>query len=108
MKGLGDLGNLMKQAKKLQEELEKKQAEIGEMNIEASSGGGMVTATVNGRGELLNVAIEKEVVDPNDVEMLVDLVIAAVQEAQKNAREQAQEKLGPLTQGMALPGMPGL
>jgi len=108
MKGLGDLGNLMKQAKKLQEELEKKQAEIGGMNIEASSGGGMVTATVNGRGELLNVAIEKEVVDPDDVEMLVDLVIAAVQEAQKNAREQAQEKLGPLTQGMALPGMPGL
>jgi len=108
MKGLGDLGNLMKQAKKLQEELEKKQAEIGGMNIEASSGGGMVTATVNGRGELLNVAIEKEVVDPDDVEMLVDLVIAAVQEAQKNAREKAQEKLGPLTQGMTLPGMPGL
>ena len=108
MKGLGDLGNLMKQAKKLQEELEKKQAEIAEMKIEASSGGGMVTATVNGRGELLNVAIEKEVVDPDDVEMLVDLVIAAVQEAQKNAREQAQERLGPLTQGMALPGMPEL
>ena len=108
MKGLGNLGNLMKQAKKLQEELEKKQAEIGGMNIEASSGGGMVTATVNGRGELLNVAIEKEVVDPDDVEMLVDLVIAAVQEAQKNAKEQAEEKLGPLTQGIALPGMPGL
>jgi len=54
------------------------------------------------------VAIEKEVVDPDDVEMLVDLVIAAVQEAQKNAREQAQERLGPLTQGMALPGMPEL
>jgi DNA-binding YbaB/EbfC family protein len=108
MKGLGNLGNLMKQAKKLQEELEKKQAEIAEMKIEASSGGGMVTATVNGRGELLNVAIEKEVVDPDDVEMLVDLVIAAVQEAQKNAREQAQERLGPLTQGMALPGMPEL
>jgi len=108
MKGLGNLGNLMKQAKKLQEELEKKQAEIAEMKIEASSGGGMVTATVNGRGDLLNVAIEKEVVDPDDVEMLVDLVIAAVQEAQKNARDQAQEKLGPLTQGMALPGMPEL
>lgn len=108
MKGLGNLGNLVKQAKKLQEELEKKQAEIAEMKIEASSGGGMVTATVNGRGELLNVAIEKEVVDPDDVEMLVDLVIAAVQEAQKNAKDQAEEKLGPLTQGMALPGMPEL
>ena len=108
MKGLGNLGNIMKQAKKLQEELAKKQAEIEEMKVEASSGGGMVTATVNGRGELLNLAIEKEVVDPDDVEMLVDLVIAAVQEAQKNAKEQAQEKLGPLTQGMNLPGMPGL
>ncbi len=108
MKGLGNLGNIMKQAKKLQEELAKKQAEIEEMKVEASSGGGMVTATVNGRGELLNLAIEKEVVDPDDVEMLVDLVIAAVQEAQKNAKEQAQEKLGPLTQGMNLPEMPGL
>jgi len=108
MKGLGNMGNLMKQAKKLQEELAKKQAEIEEMKIEASSGGGMVTATVNGRGELLNLAIEKEVVDPDDVEMLVDLVIAAVQEAQKKAQKQAQEKLGPLTQGMNLPGMPGL
>jgi len=108
MKGLGNLGNIMKQAKKLQEELAKKQAEIEEMKVEASSGGGMVTATVNGRGELLNLAIEKEVVDPDDVEMLVDLVIAAVQEAQKNAKEQAQEKLGPLTQGMNLPGMPEL
>ena len=108
MKGLGNLGNIMKQAKKLQEELAKKQAEIEQMKVEASSGGGMVTATVNGRGELLNLAIEKEVVDPDDVEMLVDLVIAAVQEAQKNAKEQAQEKLGPLTQGMNLPEMPGL
>ena len=108
MKGLGNMGNLMKQAKKLQEELAKKQAEIEEMKVDASSGGGMVTATVNGRGELLNLAIEKEVVDPDDVEMLVDLVIAAVQEAQKNAQELAQEKLGPLAQGMNLPGMPGL
>ena len=108
MKGLGNMGNLMKQAKKLQEELAKKQAEIEEMKVDASSGGGMVTATVNGRGELLNLAIEKEVVDPDDVEMLVDLVIAAVQEAQKNAQELAQEKLGPLAQGMNLPGMSGL
>lgn len=108
MKGFGNLGNLMKQAKKLQEELAKKQAEIEEMKVEASSGGGMVSATVNGRGELLNLTIEKEVVDPNDVEMLVDLVIAAVQEAQKNAQELVQEKLGPLAQGITLPGMPEL
>ena len=108
MKGMGNLGNLMKQAKKLQQELEKAQAEIAEMKVEASAGGGMVTAVVNGRGELLNMRIEREVVDPDDVEMLVDLIVAAVQEAQKTAQQMAQEKLGPLTQGMNLPGMPGL
>lgn len=108
MKGMANMGNLMRQAKKLQEELEQKQAEIAKMKVDASSGGGMVTATVNGKGELLNLAIEKEVVDPEDVEMLVDLVVAAVQEAQKNAQQMAAEMLGPLTQGMNIPGMPGL
>jgi hypothetical protein len=105
---MANLGNLMKQAKKLQEELERTQAEIATMRVEASSGGGMVKATVNGRGELVDLAIEEEVVNPADVEMLVDLVIAAVQEAQKNAQARAEEKLGPLTQGMNLPGIPGL
>jgi len=107
MKGMGNMGNLMKQAKKLQAELERKQDEIAKMKVEASSGGGMVTATVNGRGELLNLAIEKEVVDPNDVDMLADLVIAAVQEAQKNAHDRSQDLLGPLAQGLNLPGMSG-
>lgn len=106
MKGMGNMGNLMRQAKKLQEDLEKKQAEIAEMKIETSAGGGMVTATVNGRGELSNLSIEREVVDPEDVEMLVDLILAAVQEAQSNAQKKAQEMLGPLTQGMNIPGMP--
>jgi len=103
MKGLGNMGNLMKQAKQLQEQLEKAQEEIAEATVEASAGGGMVTATVNGRGELQNLKIEREVVDPEDVEMLVDLVIAAVQEAQSNAQAMAQERLGPLTQGFGLP-----
>ena len=107
MRGMGNMGNLMKQAKKLQAELERKQDEIAKMKVEASSGGGMVTATVNGRGELLNLAIEKEVVDPNDVDMLADLVIAAVQEAQKNAHDRSQDLLGPLAQGLNLPGMSG-
>jgi len=108
MRGMANLGNLVKQAKRLQEELEKTQAEIATMRVEATSGGGMVKATVNGKGELVDLAIEKEVVNPADVEMLVDLVIAAVQEAQKNAQARAEEKLGPLTQGMNLPGIPGL
>lgn len=107
MQGIGGMGNLMKQAKKMQAELMRKQEEIARMKVEASSGGGMVTATVNGRGELLNLAIEKEVVDPDDVDMLADLVIAAVQEAQKNARDRSQELLGPLAQGLNLPGISG-
>lgn len=105
MKGTGGFGNLMKQAKRIQEEMERAQAEIAEMRVEASAGGGMVTATVTGQGDLTHLRIEREVVDPDDVEMLIDLIIAAVQEAQSNAREAAQHKLGPLTQGLNLPGM---
>ena len=99
----GGLGNIMKQAKQMQEELAKAQAEIAEMRIEASSGGGMVTATVNGKGDLIDLAIEREVVDPDDIEMLADLVIAAVQESQRQAQERAQERMGPLAQGFGLP-----
>lgn len=106
MKATGGFGNLMKQAKRMQEELERAQAEIAEMRIEASAGGGMVTAVVTGQGELANLRIEPEVVDPDDIEMLIDLIIAAVQEAQSNAKDAAQQKLGPLAQGFNLPGTP--
>jgi DNA-binding YbaB/EbfC family protein len=97
------MGNIMKQARRLQEELAKAQAEIAEMKVEASAGGGMVTATVTGQGELIDLALEREIVDPEDIDMLKDLVIAAVQEAQKKAQEVSQERLGPLAQGMGLP-----
>jgi len=108
VKAPGGFGNLMKQAKRLQEEMERAQAEIADMRIEATAGGGMVTATVSGQGDLVNLKIEREVVDPDDVEMLIDLVVAAVQEAQGNAKGAAQEKLGPLAQGLNLPGgLPG-
>ena len=105
MKNLGGMGNIMKQARRLQEELAKAQAEIAEMKVEAAAGGGMVTATVSGNGELVSLAFEKEVVDPDDVEMLRDLIVAAVQEAQRKAQAMSQEKLGPLAQGMGLPMM---
>jgi len=105
VKNLGGMGNIMKQARRLQEELEKAQAEIAEMKVEATAGGGMVTATVSGSGELVSLAFEKEVVDPDDVEMLRDLIVAAVQEAQRKAQAMSQEKLGPLAQGMGLPMM---
>jgi len=108
VKGTPGFGSIMKQAKRIQEEIERAQAEIAEMRVEASAGGGMVTATVTGQGELANLKIEREVVDPDDVEMLADLIIAAVQEAQSNAKEAAQQKLGPLAQGLGLPGiLPG-
>ena len=106
MKNLGGMGNLMKQARRLQEDLEKAQAEIAKMKVEASSGGGMVTATVTGQGQLVGLKLEKEIVDPEDIDMLADLLIAAVQEAQKKAQALSQEKLGPLAQGMNLPMMP--
>jgi hypothetical protein len=105
VKNIGGMGNIMKQARRLQEELEKAQAEIAEMRVNASAGGGMVTATVSGGGELVGLALEKEVVDPEDVDMLRDLIVAAVQEAQRKAQTMSQEKLGPLAQGMGLPMM---
>ncbi|MDD4902951.1 MAG: YbaB/EbfC family nucleoid-associated protein [Candidatus Bipolaricaulis sp.] len=109
MGNLANLGSLMKQAKKLQEDLERAQAEIAQLKVEATAGGGMVTATVSGRGELQQLKLEKEIVDPEDIEMLADLIVAAVQEAQRKAEEVSQEKLGPLAQGMGgMPGMLGL
>lgn len=105
MKGLGNMGNLMKQAKKLQSDLKNAQEKIAKMRIQSSAGGGMVTATVNGKGKLLDLDIEKEVVDPEDIEMLIDLVVAAVQQAQSDAKDHSEEELGPLTQGLNLPGM---
>ena len=106
MKNLGGMGNIMKQARRLQEDLKKAQAEIAEMKVEAAAGGGMVTATVTGQGELVGLTLEKEVVDPEDIEMLTDLLVAAVQEAQKRAQALSQEKLGPLAQGMGFPMAP--
>jgi DNA-binding YbaB/EbfC family protein len=102
VKGFSNLGNLMKQAKQLQQELEQAQAELAKMKAQATVGGGMVTAVVNGRGELIDLKIERQVVDPDDVEMLIDLVIAAVQEAQKGAQQAAQDKLGPMAQAFGL------
>jgi nucleoid-associated protein EbfC len=106
VKGMGNLGGLMKQAKKLQEDLERAQAEIAALRITGDAGGGMVSATVSGKGDLIALSLEREVVDPSDVEMLADLVVAAVQEAQRKAQQAAQDKLGPLAQGLG--GFPGV
>ena len=105
MKKGGGLGQMMKQAQKMQAKIMKIQEEMGERTVEASAGGGMVTVTANGKQEVLSIRIEPEVVDPEDVEMLQDLVAAAVNEALKKAQEMMAEEMAKVTGGMQLPGM---
>ncbi|MFH1893915.1 MAG: YbaB/EbfC family nucleoid-associated protein [Candidatus Zixiibacteriota bacterium] len=101
-KGLGDM---MKQVQKMQAKMEEIQTELEEERVEGSSGGGMVKVIANGKQEIVQVKIEKEVVDPEDVEMLEDLIVAAVNQAQQNAQELAAEKMAAITGGMKIPGM---
>ena len=103
-----DMGALMKQAQKLQADMQKAQEEVAKLTCEASAGGGMVTAVVSGTGDLKKVTISPDVVDPDDVEMLEDLVVAAVVEAMRMAQEKAAERMGGLTAGLDLGGLGGL
>ena len=99
------MGNMMKQVQKMAEDTQRLEEELGEMRSEATSGGGMVTAIVNGRGELMEIKIDPQVVDPEDVEMLQDLVVSAVREAMEKAGETKAAKLQEITGGMNLPGL---
>ena len=105
MGGFGDLGNMVKQAQKMQKDLARIQEDLKERVVEGTSGGGMVTAYVNGQQELMSIKITKDVVNPDDVEMLEDLVVAAVNQGVKNAKEMAQKEMSKVTGGMSLPGM---
>lgn len=104
--GLGNMGGLMKHVKKMQEDMQRAQEEMDEARIEATSGGGMVKAVVTGKGELVEIKIDPQVVDPDDVEMIEDLVTSAVREAQENATKYQAERMQEITGGMGLP--PGL
>jgi len=99
------LGHMMKQAQKMQAQILKIQEEMGARTIEASSGGGMVTVTANGKQQILAVRIEREVVDPQEVQMLQDLVVAAVNEALKKAQEMVAEEMAKITGGLNIPGL---
>lgn len=99
------LGNIMKQAQQMQARIARVQQELESREVEASAGGGMVTARVNGKQQLLDLKIEKAVVDPEDVEMLQDLVLAAVNEGLKQSQQMVQEEMSKVTGGMNLPGM---
>ena len=97
--------SMMKQAQKLQAKMVEMQAELGNRTVSAQAGGGMVEATVNGRQELLSLRIDKEVVSPDDVEMLQDLILAAVNEALNRSREMMAQEMSKLTGGMQVPGL---
>ena len=99
------LGNIMKQAQMMQQKMARMQEELAAREVEASAGGGMVTAVVNGKQQLLSLQIEKSVVDPEDVEMLQDLVVAAVNEAIKQSQEMMQQEMAKITGGMNIPGL---
>jgi nucleoid-associated protein EbfC len=103
-----DLGALMKQAQKLQADVAKVQEELASMTCEAQAGGGMVTAVVNGQFDLVSLKIDKDVVDPADIGMLQDLVIAAVNQAAAKVREETKSRMASVMGGMNVPGMPGM
>ncbi|AHM55401.1 hypothetical protein EAL2_c00390 [Peptoclostridium acidaminophilum DSM 3953] len=101
----GNMNNILKQAQKMQQEMEKMQGELESKEVEASVGGGAVIVKANGKKEILSVSIKPEVVDPDDVEMLEDLVLSAVNEALRLADEMVNSSMSKLTGGMNIPGM---
>ena len=109
--GQPNLQQLMKQAQKMQQQLADAQAELAEAEVTGTAGGGLVTVTMRGSGEVLSVKIDPSAVDPDDVETLEDLVLAAIHTANDAVKELTEEKMGPLTSGlgglggMGLPGM---
>ena len=101
-KGMGDF---MRQAQKLQEQIQKIQQEVAEKTVEASSGGGMVTVVADGKQDIVSIRIDPEVVNKDDVEMLQDLIVAAVNEARKRSQDLMAGEMGKLTGGLGIPGL---
>lgn len=100
-----NIGNIMKQAKKMQEKIGRMQEELETKTVEAQAGGGMVRVIVNGKFEIVSLKIEKEVVNPEDIEMLQDLILAAVNEGVRKSQELAQTEMSKITGGLSIPGM---
>lgn len=100
-----NFGNIMKQAKKIQEKMAEMQAELETKTVEASAGGGMVSVVVNGKFEILSLKIDKEVVNPDDVDMLQDLIVAAVNEGVRKAQEMTAAEMSKITGGFNIPGL---
>ncbi len=99
------MNKMMKQVQKMQADMARLQEELGERTVEATAGGGVVKAVVNGKQELLSIEIQPEAIDPEDAEMLQDLVLAAVNEALRESREMVAAEMGKITGGMNIPGL---
>ncbi len=107
VKNVANFQKLMKQAQKMQEQMVQAQEELARKTVEATAGGGMVNAVVNGKFELVSLKIEKEVVDPEDIEMLQDLIVAAVNEGVRKAQEMSASEMSKITGGLNM-NIPGL
>ena len=106
--GPGNMQSMIKQAQKMQEDMQIKREELDAREYEIKAGGGVVTVKINGKLEIENIAIEPEIVDPDDIETLSDVLTAAVNEAIKKVNTTNEEEMGKITGAMNLPGMPGL
>ncbi|TCB98884.1 YbaB/EbfC family nucleoid-associated protein [Micromonospora zingiberis] len=105
--GQPNMQQMLKQAQKMQQQIAKAQAELAEAEVTGTAGGGLVTATVSGAGEVKSIKIDPKAVDPDDVETLEDLVVAALHNAAQAAQELTEQKMGPVAGGMGGLGLPG-
>ena len=103
--GMGNMSEMLKKAQKMQEEMQATQAALEEKEYEVSAGGGAVTVKINGKREILNIGIEPEIVDPDDIETLSDVLVAAVNEAIKKVDSVSEEEMGKVTGGLGMPGL---
>lgn len=101
----GGLGDMMKQVQQMQAKMADLQEELEQQEVEGTAGGGMVKVVANGKGDILSVTIDPEVVDPEEIDMLQDLVLAAFNQAREKSQEIQSEKMGKLTGGLSIPGM---
>jgi hypothetical protein len=101
----GGLGNMMKQVQQMQAKMEQMQAELEKAEVEATAGGGMVKVVANGKHDILSITIDPEVVDKDDVEMLQDLIVAAINQARQKVQELQAEQMSDITGGLKIPGL---
>ena len=106
--GPGNMNNMMKQVQQMQEDMANLQADLETREYDVSAGGGMVTVKINGKREILNIDIKPEIVDPDDIETLSDVITAAVNEAIKKVDTTSETEMGKITGALNMPGMPGL